>query len=306
MGLVNTSPSETVIRIEEEEGGAVTVLLPEGSETGRIVSLTVPEGKEAKHTGLKLLAAVESAAFENGAAFLEADYPGYAEEDSELLKEMGYEITEGAPLVAVDILTLLESKCVRRSMQLSTDEASYIGFGEMDINQLRKVGAYLSFMHIDEEFADPGFYSMAYSGAVFDSSNDIRAVILSTEVADGVRVDLLLGRTNKDANYILSAIKGMVMNLAATSDFTKLKRIYVIEANKITETLLVRVLGKDSTPDRLGLAMHAKKSLTETYADEDVEDRSEEEEDDKWREEAEKDIFRTNLAWKMAWYRNHS
>ncbi len=305
MGLVKTSPNETMIRIEEEEGGAVTVLLPEGSGTARILSLTVPEGEDAGHTAQKLLSEAEKEAFESGAVYMEADFPGYTEEDSEVFRQMGYEIAEGAPLVAVDINRLLTSKCVRRSLQLCTDEAAYFSFGEMDINRTRKVGAFLSFVRIDEEFSDPGFYSMEYSGAVFDGANDVRAVILSTEVADGIRVDLLLGRTNKDANYILSAVKGMVVDLAGGRG-SKLKRIYVIEANKITETLLARVLGKDNIPERLGLAMHAKKSLIDTYEDENVPYRSDEEEDDKWRQDAARDLFQVNLAWKMAWNREHN
>ena len=293
--------NEKILRIEDRKGSSATLMIDASAGTGQLLSILVPEKERRKALGTKILAAAEAEAYEKGTTQLQAYYSNTLSEVSALLSGAGYEVSEDGTLFSVKTEELLSSKAVRKTLENSTNTAIYLRFEEMNLNEMREVEALLSGFDLGEEILDLYAYSKTFSGVVYTQALVIKAVILCTEEKGAVRIDLFFGNTRKEPEYLMAALRGML--LALSEDTEKFPVIRLAAVNEMTLPLLSRVLDKGYSAKQEGAILRAEKTLSagtmkETVtADEGLDEEG-------WLDEVEEIPFQNNISWKAFWQRN--
>ena len=103
MKFYKTIDDEKLLRIEDEEGSAITVA-KDGDEA-RILSLMVQKADRREGLGKKLLLAAESEMYSLGKKSIASFYSDISADASGFFGACGYEVSSVAPVVSVLIIT---------------------------------------------------------------------------------------------------------------------------------------------------------------------------------------------------------
>lgn len=293
---------EHILRIEEEQGGAVTFLCREDTGAGQLLSIDVPEENRRKHIGTNLLLTAEKELSEKGFSRMEADFTDEGEVLAPFFQSAGFEVHKGVPLFSVDMKKLLCSVAVRKALKCRTGSGEFVPVSELFLAQMDDLEDTLAHFGLRDGFGIE-YFSQDLSGVVYNEALAIKAMVLCTEGEDFLRVDFLLGMNKKESAFILAALREMLLRVVKMGGYERYQRLEIVAANEITGTLLSRVLDKGYSPERRGETWYAIKTPLSgdgAGAAEEVEA----ENDDLWQEEIRRIPFQENIWWKVSWHRN--
>ncbi len=302
MQLIKTVDNDNIIRIEEDGGSSISIGVT--GNIGHILSVIVPKSDRREGIGSELLLVSEQLLLDRGIKTLEIDYSDEVEHMTVFLTDAGYTISQSAPIISVDMRAIFSSLTVQKAMANEVESAHFVTLDDMSVDQLDALLDSLSNFNINLGNSDIVRFMQETSGVVYDSSDTPQAFILSSEVEDGIFVDLLAAVGGSNPRLIVAAMQGMlngIKNLGGSKNFEKLS---MIACNSKVDTLLDKVLKKGSEPEVIGHAMYATKNLKkEPLNDIDIEDDDDDDMEDEWRREIKKIPMQGNINWKMPWHR---
>ena len=302
MRLMKTVDHDGFLRIEEESGAAITLLVRGGLAI--IMALFVPKSDRREGIGSALLAAAEQEAAVRGVGLLEADYSSVIRGMTELFEKAGFEVKENAPICAIDTGRLLAADKVQATLKKKLQGVSFASMEELTINQLEELCKILSSCSLQFSSAELGRFSRNLSGVVFDNAGEMQAFILSTEREKSVHIDFLYSAKKENTSFVLAALQGMLMEVYTSGGAKRYPEITVLCANDNISKLMNSVLPEKS--EQTGMTMYAKKELSgEPGGTAEIEKALDEDMEGEWRREIAKVPMQSNISWKILWYRDH-
>ncbi len=302
MQLIKTVDSENILRLEEDSGASVTV--KKNDETGQILSIIVPKDDRHEGVGSALLSAAEQSLISEGIKKIGGDFPDTISGMDAFFENAGYTIQKGAPIVSVEMKALLASLTVKRAMASEIEEAFFVPFSNLMVDQLDSLLELLSSFKINLGNSDIARFLQEASGVVYDDNDTPQAFILCSEMDNGILVDLLAAIGGSNPKYIISAMKGMLTGIISRGGAKSFQKLTIIACNQNINALLSRVLKKGVDPELVGYTQYACKKISESELfDIDIEEDLDEDLEDEWRREIKKVPLQSNISWKMHWNR---
>ena len=303
MQLYKTFDSDGIIRIEDDGGSSVTVLNRGGSAF--VLSLVVPEEDRGKGIGKALVEAVSRILAKRGVEKLEVDYPDRFEDYGQFLRCVGFSEASSVPVISVDLKTLLSDQFVKFAILSKVDGADYVPLADLEPDQLEELFVYTrTHLLIDERDIDR-FYNEA-SGIVYDDRGNMKAFLLCTkdEEESSVHVDIFVSLEKGKPQYILSAVRGMLVGLLEAGGERAFKTITMVGANPDVNDLIHRNFKDQEIVNTIGNAVFAIRKLEKTDEEENIEDIPDEDMESEWKREVWNDPLLANITLKMPWLRH--
>ncbi len=302
MQLIKTVDSENILRLEEDGGASVTV--KKSDDTGQILSITVPKDERREGIGSALLSAAEQSLISEGIKKIGGDFPDTISGMDAFFENAGYTIQKGAPIVSVEMKALLASLTVKRAMASEIEDAFFVPFSDLMVDQLDSLLELLSSFKINLGNSDIARSLQEASGVVYDDKDTPQAFILCSETDNGILVDLLAAIGGSNPKYIISAMKGMLTGIINRGGAKSFQKLTIIACNQNINALLSRVLKKGVDPELVGYTQYACKKISKSELfDIDIEEDLDEDLEDEWRREIKKVSLQSNISWKMDWNR---
>ena len=176
MQFYKTVDRDDLIRIEDEEGSAVTVLT-RGSYA-LLLSLVVPESDRREGRGTALLEVVAGILSARGIKKLEADYLDDIGGLSGFLRETGFSEGSFSPVLSVDLRTLLSKAVVKRAILSEVDGVEFVSLNDLDPDQWEEFFKSLTRKRLMIGNADIARFFYDASGLVYDARGRLEAFIL--------------------------------------------------------------------------------------------------------------------------------
>ncbi len=300
MRLYKTVDNDNMLRLEEENGAAITVALR--GKRGSILSLLVPEEDRGDGIGSALVSAAEGILYDKGIRYMEADYSGDLSEINGFFEKVGFEVSEGPDILSVETKHLLSAKELRSLLKRQFQGMVFVPLDELVISQWDELMEIFSDHLIGLGSDDMNRFAMTISGVVYDFNGMAQAVALCTEYPDSLHIDFLAGFHKDSPQFLAAAIRGMAEGVVESGSMGHFHTITMLAANDITFRLLDVLLGKERQPDVIGSTVYAVKKLSENN-DFEVEDDLMDELEDEWRREIKRVTLQNNIGWKSAWKR---
>ena len=304
MQLYKTVDSNNLIRIEDEDGSAITVATRYNYAV--ILSLYVQESQRREGIGTALINAVSQILLSRGIGILEADYPDSLEGFGNFLGENGFFEKSTAPVLSVDLKELLSKASVKRTILSDEEGMDFVSLADLTSGQLEEL--FDSFAGMDLMIDDRDMTRFFYdaSGVVYDDSGRPGAFVLCSldEDESSVHVDYLAGMEKGNPKYIMGAVRGMLTCLLEAGGDRVYKNITMLAANPAVNEMLDRVLEDGEAPETIGKAVYALKRLDAPCGGTETVYSPDEDMDDEWRREIRSIPLQANIGIKMPWIRH--
>ncbi|MCR5453054.1 MAG: GNAT family N-acetyltransferase [Lachnospiraceae bacterium] len=234
---------ENEIRISDGSGASATVGVTE--DVIKILSFYVPEDNRKNGIGRSMLEEVENIALSKNAKRIECDYRDDLEAFSALIKNSGYEISEGKNMVSVNTEDLINSTGVIKSLRVKLPGIETTSFSEMMPYQIDEVGEFLNNIHINMDENRLNSFDERLSCVVYNKDYKIRAVLLTTILDGVILVDLLVGFSKKNPEHVLAVCQEFVRGLIEDNVVSSCPKIVVMAIREEVTALFKRLLDKE-------------------------------------------------------------
>ena len=304
MRFYKTVDSDNLIRIEDDEGSAVTVLAR--GNYAIILSLIVPKDNRREGIGTALVDALVRLLLSRGIKKLEVDYSDSIEGFSEFLRENGFSEISAVPVLSVELNALFSKAVVKRFILSEVDGVNYVSLADLSSGQWGDLFDCFNRMRLMIVNADAARLFHDASGVVYDDKGRLEAFVLCSMDEDGssVHVDFLAGTEEGKPQYIMCAVRGMLMGLLEAGRDRGIQTITMVAANPGVNGLMERTFEDKETVKTTGSAVYAVKELEKIRDETEVADDPDEDMDDEWRREIRHIPFQTNIWLKMPWLRH--
>ena len=301
MELIKTADNERLLRLETEGGAAVTVA-KEG-ESGRILSLIVPEADRRKGVGTALLLSAATILKGRGYKTLVTDY--YQNEAlAAFLSSLGFTIRESAPVYSVSTESILASPTVKKILKTALDGTEFLPLTDLFLVQWKELCEDLQQRDLGLTDQDMDRFLPEISGGVYDESHEPRASVFCSEIKGrGILVEFLLANDAKEPKYVFSALQGMMKAIIENGGSEAFPEIMMVVANQGVNELLKRIFPDTEDLKPIGLTCFARWEIPEAAAEHSIREEENEDAAELWKNEIEDIPFHTNLVVKLPFLR---
>ena len=304
MQLYKTFDENDLIRIEDDEGSSVTV--HKRGDYALILSLFVPGSDRREGIGTALVEAACQALLSKGVHSLEVDYPDSLEGFGEFLKSTGFSEISSAPVLSVELKTILSKSVVKRIILSEVDGVNYVSLVDLNADQWEELFDSFTKKHLMIENSDVSRFFHDASGIVYDDHGNLQAFLLCSADEDEavVHVDFLVGMGKGKPQYIMGVLRGMLIGLLEAGGERTFQTITLVAANPDINQILDRVFKDGESVSHAGNVVFASKQLEEIYDETEAEDALDPDLEDEWRREIRRVPLQTNIGLKMPWLRH--
>ncbi|MBO6148288.1 MAG: hypothetical protein J6O55_02995 [Lachnospiraceae bacterium] len=291
-----TAEENGTVRIEAE-GGSATIRLM--GERAQLLFMQLPEGERRKGKGRALLKAAEAEASTRSAKKLYCYFSDKAEGFRAFLGGCGYEMRETGSVLSVSIDELLHSAGVQKSLRMNFSDITTSSFENLLIFEREELSDLLNKLCF--ELPDGGMERYDYSLSFLSCDKNLspKAVLLST-MSEKLMVELMLGFSDKSAEFILCACQEFARALMERMPDGGPERIYLYSCTDNTIKLIRRLLDRQYQLQKEAAVFCGEKALE--GVGEPLERRLSESADAYlWRSEAEAVFAQRNVSEKAAW-----
>ncbi len=260
------SIKENVIRISDEFGSSATMGL--SNDSLRILSFYVPADKRRSGIGKAMLEELDQIATSQNKKRIECDYRSDLESFSAMIKNNGYEISDGKTMVSVNTKDLLNSTGVKKSLRVKLKKIESTSFSELMPYQLDEVRSFLKKINIDFNEERLGKFDEQLSSVVYNKDYKIRAVLLTTVLENEILVDLLVGFSKKNPEHVLAVCQEFVKGLIENNMEETHPKIVVLAIREEVTALFKRLLNKEYELYHEVKINHALKKIEQSEEDE--------------------------------------
>jgi len=304
MQLYKTVDEDNLIRIEDDEGAAITVSIT--GTAALILSLIVPKSDRREGVGTALVEAVSDTLLTRGIKRLGVDYPDSIDGFPEFLASAGFSQISSVPILSVNIRDLFSKSVVKRTILSELDGVNYVSLGDLGSDQLKDLFDLFIRMHLNIGNADVARFYYDASGVVYDENGRLEAFVLCSldEDESQVHVDFLGGRGKGKPQFTLGAVRGMMRGLLEAGGERVFDTLTLVAANPAVNEILGRILNSQKNPQKTGNVIYAQKIIKEVNLEEEVEEAPDEDMDDEWKREIRHIPLQANIELKMPWIRH--
>ncbi len=153
MYIEKTVDTPSLLRLEEREGGSCVTIRKNGSDA-QILSIFVPKRDRREGIGSALLSVSETLLAEAGFKRIYVDFIDSIEGMAELFEGGGYAIKKEAPVISLDIPSLLQHKIVSSFLKKGSKEVIFEHFSDIPVSRIDEVLDRLSKIGIELGNAD--------------------------------------------------------------------------------------------------------------------------------------------------------
>ncbi len=307
MYIKKTVDSPSLLRLEEGEGGA-SVTIKKNRSDAQILSILVPESDRREGIGTALLSVSESLLTDEGFTRLYVDFIDSIEGMTELFENSGYELKKEAPVISLDIPSLLKQKIVSSIINQASKDVIFEHLSDVPVNRIDEVLDRLSKIGIELGNADIARLDKTFSGIV-SKMGQLKALILCSSSDSRLHVDFLTSFSPDDPIYVVTAIGGM-LNSVIDAGKENCQKLTLIAGNDSVNALLSHLAKKSSiemqTECNVMMASKELKDQKPVAQDIEIEDVPDEDMAEEWKREIRKVAYQRNISWKMPWNRRNS
>lgn len=306
MQFFKTVDNENYLRLDDEEGASITLF--KLRDVATIISIIVPKADRREGIGTALLAAAESELKQAGIRRIDVDFADTIPGISNFFKNVGYRVQSVTPIVSVNLVSTLSSQIVKRTILTEIGGAYFVPFSDFTVEQWDELLDIFASIDLRLTSTDMTHFFFEGSGVVYDDNEDIKSFVLCTESDGTIHVDMLLGTGAVKPQFILEAVRGMILGIINAGGTSLFSRLTMVAANPKIDGLLKKALDNKNadSKEQIGTAIYAyKEDIGNLKNDAIVEDEPDEDMEDHWRRELKKVPMQSNIGWKLAWYRSH-
>ena len=301
--IYDTAENESLFRIEEESGAAITVSV-EG-RTGRILSLFVPEENRRKGLGRLLISCAEKALAERNGKMIDTFFPDQNEDLTGFFRACGFTQEEEVPILSVSTETISRSPSVKRIIEQEHEGMEFQALSELFMVQWDELLEVLNDWNIKLNPRDINRFDDEISGVVYDSEFQPQTVVLCSCGERTLNVELLLSREGLDPEFMLCALQNMLVNMELKGGSAAFPTLTLIAANKGVNPLIEKLTMGDRVAQKKGSVLRFLKAVEpEAYADLSILEGTEDRDPERlWWEEIKDIPYQLNISYKMKRYR---
>ena len=301
MQLYRTVENETLLRIEEDGGSAITVYID--GEKGEIASLLVREEDRRQGIGTALLCAAEQDLLDRGVRFLEADYQDSMEGMTDVLAAAGFDISDSSPICSLSVRKLLGSVKVHSYLGKMPAGTKYSSLEELMMMQWDELFDLVSSHDLRLSSEDLNGYSQRFSGVCYDTSDVPKAFILCSEYGKRLHVGFIGSVEGESPIYTLALLQGLLYEVISSGGSRAFDELTFVAVDEKLISYTEHYFG-EGVLSEIDHVIFAKKEVGEFFEEEmDIEDDVSDEMEDEWRREVKSVPLQDNVGWKSVWHR---
>ncbi len=298
MNICISEETGDIIRIEEKGGAGCTIDISD-KKSARIIFLFVPEEQRRQGIGRALLVQAAGESARMGKSTLFCEFSSDLKPFHSLLASLDYSFSERDGIFSVKTDELLSSTGVKNSLRMKFPSIDIEPVDSLLSFQWDEVMEFLSHFGFDpgEDSYDRIETSLSFSA--YDEKGKLRAVLLASEIKEGLIVELLLGYSKNAPQYILAVCQELARSLSYDQLAKQYPKITMLSANKGVLPLLKRVLDRRFSINEEAVVLHAEIDLRDDDAAPVLQ--SANIDTDKWQEEIRLCPYQRNINEKYMW-----
>ena len=236
-----------------------TVVLREEESYIRILGFMLPETADASQSYEALVSAAETETVKQDKDLIVCDFLQEQEKLAATFAKSGFESRETDSIISVATEDLLSSAGIEKSLRMKFPGMETFSLEDLMTFQREELSEFLNRHHyaVTEDGLEK--FDAALSAVTYDDQYKPRAVLLATRGEKEILVELLIGFSTKNPQYILSACQAFVNSIKNEGLKDEYKNITMLTLNASVIPLLRRLLDKEYELVTRSVVVHAEK-----------------------------------------------
>lgn len=299
--MKKTVDDDRILRIEEEDGSAITIYKERGY--GHILSIFVAQDERGQGIGSELLSAAEQELFDCGIQWMDAEYANSLDTLSAFFEGNDFTVKPGADILSIPISDFLRSSMIKKFMKVPNPGTEFVPLSGLSFSQWDELIERFKKKHLRIENQDIVRLEQDISGVVYDEKEIPQAVVFCSEVGGNLHVDFLMGFEKNPQKYVMASLQGMLSGLIERYKSRNYENLTAISINKNVPILMQRALD-GGQPQKTSETLYARKRISgDIEADEILNEELDKDRKELWRREIRKVPLQANISYKLSWGR---